>query len=65
LQIYEDGIPTGSSARSARHAGTRLSGASQDKCIYPRFDDENNLSMALLLKCHGVGVMFPGDLEKD
>lgn len=33
--------------------------------IYPRFDDENNLSMALFLKCHGVGVMFPGDLEKD
>lgn len=31
---------------------------------YPRFDDENNLSMAVFLKCHGTGVMFPGDLEK-
>lgn len=30
---------------------------------YPTFDDENNLSMALFLQCHGVGVMFPGDLE--
>jgi beta-lactamase superfamily II metal-dependent hydrolase len=32
---------------------------------YPRFDDENNLSMVLFLKCHGIGVMFPGDLEKE
>jgi beta-lactamase superfamily II metal-dependent hydrolase len=31
---------------------------------YPLFDDENNLSLALLLKCHGRGVMFTGDLEK-
>ena len=31
---------------------------------YPLFDDENNLSMALFLKCHGIGVMFTGDLEK-
>jgi beta-lactamase superfamily II metal-dependent hydrolase len=31
---------------------------------YPAFDDENNLSMAIFLKCHGVGVMFTGDLEK-
>lgn len=30
---------------------------------YPAFDDENNLSMVLFLKCHGFGVMFPGDLE--
>jgi beta-lactamase superfamily II metal-dependent hydrolase len=30
---------------------------------YPTFDDENNLSMAIHLKCYGVGVMFPGDLE--
>lgn len=28
------------------------------------FDDENNLSMVLHLKCHGVGVLFPGDLER-
>jgi beta-lactamase superfamily II metal-dependent hydrolase len=32
---------------------------------FPLFDDENNLSMALFLKCHGIGVMFTGDLEKD
>ncbi len=31
---------------------------------YPHFDDENNLSMVLFLKCNGTGVMFPGDLEK-
>ena len=31
---------------------------------YPQFDDENNLSMVVFLKCHGTGVMFPGDLEK-
>ena len=32
---------------------------------YPRFDDENNLSMVVFLKCHGIGVMFPGDLENE
>jgi beta-lactamase superfamily II metal-dependent hydrolase len=31
---------------------------------YPQFDDENNLSMAVFLNCNGIGVMFPGDLEK-
>jgi beta-lactamase superfamily II metal-dependent hydrolase len=31
---------------------------------YPKFRDENDLSMALFLQCHGVGVMFTGDLEK-
>jgi beta-lactamase superfamily II metal-dependent hydrolase len=30
---------------------------------YPTFDDENNLSVALFLKCHGRGVLFTGDLE--
>jgi beta-lactamase superfamily II metal-dependent hydrolase len=36
------------------------------KCFsspYPQFDDENNLSLVLYLKCHGIGVLFPGDLE--
>lgn len=32
--------------------------------FYPTFDDENNLSMAVFLKCHNIGVMFTGDLEK-
>lgn len=32
---------------------------------FPLFDDENNLSLAVFLKCHGVGVMFTGDLESD
>lgn len=32
---------------------------------YPTFTDENNLSMAVFLKCHGIGVMFTGDLEDD
>lgn len=27
------------------------------------FDDENNLSLVVYLECHGVGVLFPGDLE--
>jgi beta-lactamase superfamily II metal-dependent hydrolase len=31
---------------------------------YATFEDENNLSMATFLKCHGIGVMFTGDLEK-
>ncbi len=31
--------------------------------VFPTFDDENNLSMALFLKCHGKGVLFTGDLE--
>jgi beta-lactamase superfamily II metal-dependent hydrolase len=31
---------------------------------YPTFDAENNLSLAIFLKCHRVGVMFTGDLEK-
>ena len=32
---------------------------------YPDFEDENNLSMAVYLECHGIGVLFPGDLETD
>lgn len=31
---------------------------------YPTFNDENNLSMVVFLKCNAVGVMFPGDLEQ-
>ncbi len=31
---------------------------------YPKFEDENNLSMAVFLKCHGTGVLFTGDLER-
>ncbi|MDO8421612.1 MAG: hypothetical protein Q7S99_05575 [Parvibaculum sp.] len=31
---------------------------------YPTFDDENNLSLVLHLNCHGVGVLFTGDLER-
>lgn len=31
---------------------------------YPAdFDDENNLSMAVFLECHGLCMLFPGDLE--
>src|SRR5262249_32271825 len=42
-------------------------GLDQRRCYcnkYPTFDDENNLSMAIFLQCHGIGVMFTGDLEK-
>jgi beta-lactamase superfamily II metal-dependent hydrolase len=31
---------------------------------YPTFDDENNLSMVLFLRCRGIGIMFTGDNEK-
>lgn len=31
---------------------------------YPTFEDENNLSFVVHLNCHGVGVLFTGDLEK-
>jgi len=30
---------------------------------YPLFEDENNLSMIVHLECHGVGIMFTGDME--
>lgn len=29
-----------------------------------QFDDENNLSLVTHLKCHNVGFLFPGDLER-
>lgn len=31
---------------------------------YPKFDDENNLSMALFLRTPKANIMFTGDLEK-
>jgi len=31
---------------------------------YPQFEDENDLSMVVFLKCHGLGIMLPADLEK-
>ncbi|MEF8758754.1 MAG: hypothetical protein V5B36_03225 [Candidatus Accumulibacter sp. UW25] len=30
---------------------------------YPEFDDENNLSLVIALSLHGIGFLFPGDLE--
>jgi len=30
---------------------------------YPSFDDENNLSMVVFLKCNGINFLFPGDIE--
>jgi len=64
--------------RIARELGSRTSNPSADNpeplflgvqrqafcCDYPTFTDENNLSLAVFLKCHGVGFMFPGDLEE-
>lgn len=47
--------------------GPTFNGLDQRTCFYndyPVFDDENNLSMAIFLSCHGRGVMFTGDLEK-
>lgn len=32
---------------------------------YPTFTDENNLSVVNFLMCHGTGIMFTGDLERD
>lgn len=31
---------------------------------YPFFDDENNLSLVVVLDIHGFKFMFPGDMEK-
>ncbi len=31
---------------------------------YPKFDDENNLSLVLFLRVNGTNFLFPGDLEK-
>lgn len=31
--------------------------------IYPIFEDENNLSLVLVLKIHGIQFIFPGDME--
>jgi beta-lactamase superfamily II metal-dependent hydrolase len=31
---------------------------------YPTFVDTNNLSLVVHLECNGVGVLFPGDLER-
>lgn len=32
--------------------------------VYPGFDDENNLSLALELRIHGWNFLFSGDMEK-
>jgi beta-lactamase superfamily II metal-dependent hydrolase len=32
--------------------------------VFPEFDDENNLSMAVELTINGVKFLFPGDLER-
>lgn len=60
LQRIFTGPPT------AIGTGLRLDGLQWNafSLSYPHFDDENNLSMVLFLRCHGVGVMFTGDLEK-
>lgn len=31
--------------------------------VYPRFDDENNLSLVVNLRVHGWSFLFPGDME--
>jgi beta-lactamase superfamily II metal-dependent hydrolase len=31
---------------------------------YSTFQDTNNLSLVLFVECHGIGVLFPGDLER-
>src|SRR5262245_4051816 len=49
-----------------READSFVAGT-QRTCLYnryPVFQDENNLSMAVFLSCHGTGVMFTGDFEK-
>jgi len=59
--VFTGGGPTTSSPMP------EFQGLLQRTCFYnsyPTFDDENNLSMAIFLACHGRGVMFTGDLEK-
>lgn len=43
-----------------------ISGLEMNRCwnVYPEFDDENNLSLALELRIHGFGFLFSGDMEK-
>ncbi len=53
---------------SSPSAGPVFNGLTEQSSYYnsfPLFDDENNLSLAVFLKCHGIGVMFTGDLESD
>ena len=64
---YEiDNTFTGGSGGAATFPS--FAGLEERTCFYngyPLFDDENNLSMAVFLKCHGICVMFTGDLEKE
>lgn len=32
--------------------------------LYPTFEDTNNLSLVVFIHCDGMGIVFPGDLEK-
>ena len=72
----EDGMGNGINFLVEKIANTFISappdtrgifqGVTQWQCFmnsYPHFDDENNLSLVAFFKCHGVGVLFPGDLE--
>jgi beta-lactamase superfamily II metal-dependent hydrolase len=59
--VFTGGGPSATSPHPA------FQGLRERACFYnnyPKFDDENNLSMAIYLNCHGHGVMFTGDLEK-
>jgi beta-lactamase superfamily II metal-dependent hydrolase len=61
-----DNVFTGAGP-SAASPSPQFQGLLQRTCFYnnyPKFDDENNLSMAVFLRCHNVGIMFTGDLEK-
>jgi beta-lactamase superfamily II metal-dependent hydrolase len=60
MDIYNQAPTPSSPLPVFQSLGQRLSFCNS----YPSFDDENNLSMAIFLQCHGVGVMFTGDLEK-
>jgi len=62
--VYEiDSVFIGDGASSSQPVFAGLEMRTPFYNDYPIFDDENNLSMVLFLKCHGRGVLFTGDLE--
>ena len=73
----EDGMGKGIEAVASSLAGRRLIGWEQVPPTipgvgivwswnpYPRFEDENNLSLVFTIDIHGHRFMFPGDMECD
>ena len=66
-RLFKEIDNTYTGGNSSPTTGPVFAGLTERTCFYnsyPAFDDENNLSMAIFLKCHNTGVMFTGDLER-